>query len=171
MLQTMRILWASLASSTAFFLLVLRTHAPEESEAPPHMAEMLGALALGTAVLAVFFPAQQLSRARRAMPAPTREELGEAVGSFRESAPSRRVFENPEQALVDALKRAQTTFIIGMALCESIALLGFVLGFMGEPPAKYLPFFAVALLLMATKFPRTSAVARALERAKGASLT
>lgn len=155
MLQTMRILWASLASSTAFFLVVLRMHAPEESEAPPHMAEIFGALALGTAVLAVFFPAQQLSRALRVMPAPTRG----------------RVFENPEQALIDAFKRAQSTFIIGMALCESIALLGLVLGLMGEPKSAYVPFFVFAVALMATKFPRTSAIARALERAKGASLT
>ena len=47
-----------------------------------------------------------------------------------------------------------TAFILGMALTESVALFGFVLGFQNFATTIYVPFFAVAWIVFVLRFPR-----------------
>jgi len=63
-----------------------------------------------------------------------------------------------DEQLVKLLPAAQTGMILGLALCESITLLGFVLGFLGVQLEHFAPFFVVGLLLALTKFPGPDAL-------------
>ena len=171
-LQTVRILWMGLFFSSLLLLFMITSHVVHDEEAhmPPHMPEMLGALALGIAIISIVLPARGFDAALRAMDVSFENEVGEPVGSFRESAPTRKLIAKPHDTVLAAFTRYQTPFIIGMALAESISLFGFMLGFMGAHPYAYAPFFALGLGLMAWKFPRLVTITSALERVKGAEL-
>ncbi|HEY2368849.1 MAG TPA: hypothetical protein VGH87_20780 [Polyangiaceae bacterium] len=171
-LQTMRILWMALFGSSVMFLFMITSHVVHDEHArmPPHLPEMLGALAFGISIVSIALPARGFDMALRTMKVTFENEVGEPVGSFRESAPVEKLFASPHQTVMDAFTRFQTPFLIGMALSESICLFGFMLGFMNAPPTTYAPFFAVGLGLMAWKFPRLSTITSALERVKGAKL-
>jgi hypothetical protein len=49
--------------------------------------------------------------------------------------------------------RYLTTLILALALAESVATFGLVLGFLGAPATVVVPFFAVAWILMVIRFP------------------
>ena len=131
---------------------------------------MLGGLALGIAIISIVLPARVFDQGLRAMQVTYENEVGEPVGSFRESAPSTKLIAKPHDTVIAAFPRYQTPFILGMALAESICLFGFMLGFMGAHPYTYAPFFALGLGLMAWKFPRLATITSALERVKGAKI-
>lgn len=172
-LQVMRILWAGLAGSVVVYdvVLVVVRKDPNRAvpEMTPHLPEMLAVVALGIAVASFVLPRKFLADGIARLNVPVTEEPGEAIGGFRESAPVRRVVTNPEQAVVSALPVFQTPFLVGMALCEAIALFGFMLGFMGARMPVAVGFFLLSLALMAVKFPRLSSITGAIERATGAS--
>jgi F0F1-type ATP synthase membrane subunit c/vacuolar-type H+-ATPase subunit K len=48
-----------------------------------------------------------------------------------------------------------TMLIVALALAESVAILGLVLGFLGAPAIVVVPFFAVTWILMILRFPTT----------------
>lgn len=50
---------------------------------------------------------------------------------------------------------ADQAFIVAMALAESSAIFGLVLGFQGAPMSDYLPLFAVSLVTFLMVNPRT----------------
>ena len=172
-LQTVRILWTGLVVSCLIFLMMVTSHIVHEEEGhgvPPHLPELLGALAVGIAIVSIVLPAKGFDAALRAMDVQLENEVGEPVGSFRESAPTKRLIAEPHKTVLAAFARYQTPFIIGMALAESICLFGFMLGFLGAPPYAYAPFFALGLGLMAWRFPRLVTITSALERVKQAEL-
>ena len=170
-LQTVRILWMSLFFSSLIFLLMISSHVVHgEGSMPPHMPEMFGALAVGIAIISIVLPARGFDTALRAMDVKLENEVGEPIGSFRESAPTTKLIAKPHDTVIAAFARYQTPFIVGMALAESICLFGFMLGFMGAPTYAYAPFFALGLGLMAWKFPRLVTITSALERVKGAKI-
>ncbi len=167
----MRVLWLGLLGSHVVLMVMIAAHlarGAEGNEMPPHLPEMLGALALGLAVVSVVFPAKAFDQGLRSMAVRTTNEVGEAVGSFRESAPVTKVVADPEQAVVDAFARFQTAMIVGLSLAEAISLFGFMIGFMGGPVYGYAPFFALGIALTLSKFPRLVTITSAIERVKGA---
>jgi hypothetical protein len=170
-LQTVRILWMGLFFSSLLLLFMISSHMIHgEENMPPHMPELLGALALGIAIFSVVFPARNFDMALRGMDVKLENEVGEPIGSFRESAPTVKLIAKPNETVIAAFARYQTPFILGMALAESINLFGFILGFMGAHPYAYAPFFALGLGLMVWKFPRLEHITTALERVKGAKI-
>jgi hypothetical protein len=171
-LQTMRILWMGMFFSSLMFLFLISSHVihDEDARMPPHLPEMLGAIALGVAIISIVLPARGFDAALRAMDVKFENEVGEPVGSFRESAPTTKIIAKPHETVIAAFARYQTPFIIGIALAESINLFGFMLGFMGAHPYAYAPFFALGLGLMVWKFPRLVTLTSALERVKGAKI-
>ncbi len=171
-LQVVRILWMALFVSSLMFLFMITSHIAHDDNArlPPHMPELFGALALGIAIISVVLPARNFDAALRRMDVTFENEVGEPVGSFRESAPVEKLIAKPHDTVSAAFARFQTPFIFGMALAESINLFGFILGFMGAPPYAYAPFFALGLGLMGSKFPRLVTITSALERVKGAKI-
>jgi hypothetical protein len=172
-LQTVRILWAALFGSSLLFLMMVTSHIVHDEEGhgvPPHLPELLGALAVGIAIVSIVLPAKNFDAMLRTLDVKFENEVGEPIGSFRESAPTTRLIAEPHKTVLAAFARYQTPFIIGMALSESICLFGFMLGFMGAPPYAYAPFFALGLGLMVWRFPRLVTITSALERVKQAQI-
>ncbi len=169
-LRTLRTQWLVLtASNLAFAGIVTSGMLTERGGTPPHLAELFAAMSLGIAIVSVAFPARHLDLALRRMRVHVSEHAGEIVGSFRASVPIRRVIDEPERVVADALGTYQTPFLLGMALTEAIALFGVMLGFQGTPVWACLPFFALALAIMIAKYPSVEIVTRALERVTNAS--
>ena len=171
-LQTIRIVWMAQIVAGLMFLFMITSHIAraQGQEMPPHLPEMLAALALGIAVLSIVLPARIFDQGLRAMDVKFENEVGEPIGSFRESAPTTKLVAKPHETVLAAFAPYQRPFMMGMALAQSINLFGFMLGFFGAPPYAYAPFFALGLGLMVWKFPRLTTITSALERVKGAKI-
>ena len=166
-LRVVRIIWMAIFVATVLYVLVLAFVVRSPAQAPPLVA--LAVPAAIVAVMSVVIPRKLLGDSLRTLNVTVTNEAGEPIGSFRESAPMRKVIADPAQAIVDAFPRYHTTLLMGLALAESVALFGLAAGYMGAPPAVSAPFFAVSFALLATKFPRAETIARALERKTGAA--
>jgi F0F1-type ATP synthase membrane subunit c/vacuolar-type H+-ATPase subunit K len=168
-IMTPRILWGALCFSVVLFDVALTAVRDDKPPGvPPHLDLMLAAMSVGLAIMSVGLPRQILVRGIKAMNLEVEERPGEAIGGFRESAPVTRVVKDPTAAIGRAFAPFQQALLIGMALAESIALFGFMLGFLGENMLYASLFFVASLLLMITKYPRIATLATAVERATGA---
>ena len=171
-LQTMRIVWMGLFISSLLLLFLITSHVihDEDAKMPAQLPQILGALALGTAIMSIVLPARILHQNLRSMDVTFENEMGESVGSFRESAPVQKLVAKPHETVIAAFTRFQPPFIVGMGLAEAVCLYGFMLGFFGAHPYAYAPFFAVGLGLMVWKFPRLTQLTSAIERVKDAKI-
>lgn len=166
-----RTLWFSLFVSTVLFLAMLeyfRAAGLPHQSVTSTMVIALAAVAVPTAVASLLLPRRILAMAVRRLEIKIVDEVGEPVGSFRESAPVRRVVADPEAAVRGAMAEYQRSLMVGMALAESIALYGFMLGYQGAPRPVFLPFFVLCWALQVTKIPKPERVTRAIESATGA---
>jgi len=174
LLKTARILWFALFASPAFFIAVLALQASRQVQrvdfemSPQTQAVLYAALSVAIATTSVVLPHRQLLMSIRRLNLRVEDQVGEQVGSFRESAPVRRVVADPEAAVRAAMPSFQSTFIVGMALAEAVALFGLLFGYVGNPPLWCAPFFIVCWALMASKFPRVTQITGAIEAATGA---
>ena len=175
-LMVMRVLWGALIASVVLYDVVLLQVRPDHasvshgpsSDLPPHFPEMLMALAVVLAVVSFVVPRRLFQGGLKHVDVKVTEEPGEVVGSFRESAPVRRVVTNPQEAILGAMAVFQPPFIVGMALCEAIGLFGLMLGFMGASTKVAVGFFLAAIVLMAVRYPRLPTFTRAVEVASSA---
>jgi hypothetical protein len=171
LLRVPRILWSSLVVST-LILLYVTTRRPQP--AGPPQAILLPVFALvAVSVIGVSFvlPARIYARHAAAVRVAITEAPdtgGSDVIPYRE-ARRRRVFANPASARRTATMIFQTSFILGMALSENVALLGFALAWLGHSIAVYAPFFVVSWVLMALRFPTEKAVFGRFAQAKDAA--
>lgn len=169
-LRGMRILWAALLGQP-FVLLVLGylvTSARDEVPSPdPILLPALGAVALGSATASVILPRILLRAALLALRLPLTD--APSVGPSRGRRRPRR-FEDAPLTRARLLTAAQSSFIVGMALAESVSLMGFALWFLGFPFVYAAPTFLVTVALMASKFPRLSVFEGQLEQAYDAEL-
>ncbi|TVQ89226.1 MAG: hypothetical protein EA397_15745 [Deltaproteobacteria bacterium] len=62
--------------------------------------------------------------------------------------------DDPLKAARSAIARANTGFLLSIALTEAIALFGFISSFISRDPSRFYPAAAIALVLMAVQFPR-----------------
>jgi len=69
------------------------------------------------------------------------------------------------------LGRAQTGFILSMALSEVVSMVGLVLHMFGAPLAISSPFFVAGTLLAVLHFPRLPRLVAPYEQACGAKFT
>lgn len=169
-LKVMRVLWAALLGQPLMLLVVgyLVISTREETLTPePILLPVLGVVALGAAAASVVLPSTLIRPALLALKLPTTD--APAVGPSRGRRHARR-FEDAAVARTRLLTTAQTFFIIGMALAESVGLMGFVLWFLGFPFAYVAPMFVVTLALMLSKFPRLSLFEAELEKVYDADL-
>ena len=171
-LNVMRILWAALFSGTLMFLVVgylVVSQRPEALEPEAQLLPILGISALGLAAGSVLLPPFILRAALKglgllitAQPSPGPTPSGRRLRGRR--------FAEPETARSKLMVSAQTSFILGMALAEGVALHGFVLWFLGFSLSTALPFFVVCWALMVSKFPKLSTFEHELETVYDADL-
>lgn len=123
-----RILWAALFFSTLIYVAVLELRpAPGE---PRWEALVFPLLFAGATTAGASLLAPRIMKSRR---------------------PSERT--SPDAASKDAPGAYLVALIVALALAESVAIFGLVLGFLGAPPSVVMPFFAVAWVLMIIRFP------------------
>lgn len=136
--RVMQILWAALLTSHMILAVVLWFIRYRPGAAPPHappqplMAPVLGVVALVVAVLSIVIPRTVMQ------------------GQIKKLKLTRH---SSDEQLAGLMPVAQTTMILGMALCESISIDGLMLGMLGFPIEYTIPFFAVGLLLAAPRYP------------------
>lgn len=162
-MQTRRILWAALLASTFVYLLVLVVVAKAPHTPPdPILATVFAVLALGSVAIAFVLPSRLFAQGLATLRFETSE-----TGTFGDRPAGTRVFTSPDRARSAAQPALQTTFVLRMAMLESVALYGFVLGFLGHPTFVYLPFFVLAWALMAMQFPTSEADDAAITKGSG----
>lgn len=167
-MQQKLVLWVALFASTIAYGVVLRVVAPPAAPASPMLLYALGAAALGSAVASIVLSRMTFRAALSRLSPQIREEPDTSQVQFRDKVPMRRLFADGARARADAMRVHTTPFIIGMALAESVALYGFVLGFLGFPLVNVIPFFVACWALMIFHFPRTRAIEAAIETAHDA---
>lgn len=153
-------------------LVVIRFVVPmEPAKAEPILLPVLGAVGLFSLVLSFVFPKKMGDAARRAQKLEIVEAADASSGSDvipTGAGPKRRVFADPKAATGAAFMTYQTPFIMGMALSESVALSGFMLWQLGFGLAEGMPFFVLAWISMALRFPTLDKVLVPFERAHDA---
>jgi F0F1-type ATP synthase membrane subunit c/vacuolar-type H+-ATPase subunit K len=125
-----RILWAALFASTLIYLLVLEVVEVQTGGSWQMLVYPLAFIAVTTGGASLIAPRMMLRRPR------SDASTGPADGGY------------------------VTTLIVALALAESVAIFGLVLGFLGAPPTIVVPFFAVAWILMIIRFPTKERVDR-----------
>ena len=118
-----RMLWAALFASTLIYLLVLELVEVQTGASWEMLVYPFALIAATTAGASLLLPTFMHRRSRTGDSASQRQS------------------------------RYLTTLILALALAESVAIFGLVLGFLGAPARVVVPFFAVAWVLMFARFP------------------
>lgn len=162
MMGVIRILYGALVLSTVL-LGIISFIVPGNAAAPEQSMELaLGLVAVVVAVMSFVLPrmgAKANTRRIAEVLPPEPQPDGRAVSRFA----------NPEAAARTALARAQTPFILSMALSEAVSLLGLALHMLGAPQGHTLPFFVAGTVLALVRFPTAGRLVAEFERAHGAS--
>jgi len=167
---TPRILWGALLASTGIYLVILQTLELAPGEPDPMMLPALAIAGAFSAITSIAWPAY----AQRQAAASATFEIEEvpdpnAQGMFRDQVPTLRRFADPDAVVSKGMALFFTPYILAMALAESVAIYGFVLGFLGFDLVTIIPFWVVAWALMLVRFPRWSDVIAPLEKAHDTS--
>lgn len=165
-MMTARTLWAALVGSTVMLLVVMFVVKPDNPGPPPtELLVPLMAVGVANAVVAVVLPMVQYRNIvkRKQFEAVPDAGSPQAQG-YRMDVVIPLVFSNPQAVLTGMLPAYQTVLILGMALAESVALLGFIIGFLGLPKQAAIPFFVVCWILQATKFPTVRKIVGPVEK-------
>ncbi len=174
MVRTMRIIWAAeLAAPIIFFgvLLQLRSTGGVPGGGQPILLPALGAMALLLAVASFVLPSKlRIAATQNSKPKIAEEVVKDDAQLFRQAPRTQRVFAEPQAARVLAARLWMTPLILGVALLEAVAIFGLVLGFLGFGLLEVLPFFAVAWVLMALRFPTERQMLASLEKVHDAVL-
>lgn len=173
-LMTPRILWFALLMSQGMYLGILHVPGlvqPPSAPPDPMLLYVFGGSAFMAGVASFLVPFGIRKNIGRSTRVATVEAVGAArSASFRETHAAPRAFEDRDAALREGLRRGFAPFIISLALTESIALIGFTLGFLGHPLFVFLPFFIVAWLLMLARFPTEKTFLAPVAEANGVIL-
>jgi hypothetical protein len=174
-LTTARIVWGGLLGSAIVYLPIgLAVRAAGAGGADPGAALpiVLAVVALVDTALSFVLPAQIFRNAVRARKLAVVEEVDPAAmpGAYRAEAPKVRVFKTPAKAESAAVAAGMTSMVVQLAMREMVALLGFVLLFLGLAPVVWAPFFAVGWITLAMAWPSRRAWIGWVERAYGARL-
>ncbi len=141
-LGKLRILFGAFAASVLVFAVVVNVAKGPVDGSDPVLPLVLGVAALGEVVM--LFVMRHMMMGTVALRMPEDRRVGQTVDG---------------EALGAAVRKASgryfTGSIVGFAISESVALLGFVAAFVGGEPIAYLPYAGAALLLLAVQFPTT----------------
>ncbi len=141
---------------------------PPEGEADSTLVLLLAAVALGNAVMSFVLPEIVYRAGVRRANIPVDEVPDPNAPQGFAGATRVRIFRDPGAARALARLHFQQTFILGLALSESVGLLGFVLNRMGFSFLFTLPFFLASGVLIAVRFPTEGVAERRLAATLGA---
>lgn len=167
--RTLRLLWASIFFAVGVFAGLTVVLPPPMAEGDQTLFLVLAAVALGNAMLSFVVPKSVYRNGLTREKVPI-DEVPDPNAPAGFGAVTRvRVFRNPEAARRLARQHFRQTFIIGLALAESVAVIGFVMNRLGFPQLLTLPFFLVSGILIAVRFPSGDTPERQFEATLGAT--
>jgi hypothetical protein len=168
-LMVMRTIWGALLGGTVMMFVVGYAVTSERQEALSPEAMLLpvfAVLALSMAGGSVFLPPFLLRQALAGLKLATTDVPSPGPSTRRRG----KRFVDPQSIRSRLVMVAQPSFIIGMALSEAVAILGFVLWFLGFEVTLVIPFFVVCWGLMLSKFPRLATFEHTLQSVYDADL-
>jgi hypothetical protein len=172
-LRVPRILWfallvASLIYPGMLLFLLSNGHAPRPPE--PVMAPALYAAALMSAAMSFVMPRVKLAATFKPFAERVEADGGGAAPwpGYRSKVEGERVLRLSGADLRALVGGYQTALIVALATSEAVALMGFVLGFLGFPAPAWAPLSAAGTALIALRFPTERSVLGPLERAVSA---
>ncbi len=120
----------------------------------PIMVPVFGAVALVSAAMSFILPGI-ISKPGYENPRVKLREIPDPESSIQVSGqtPMIKVVADPQEFRQRAYALFLTPWILSIALSESVAIFGLVLFFMGATLPMIAPFFGVALILVALRFP------------------
>lgn len=174
-LRTARVLWFALLMASLIYpamLVFMLANGRESPEPNPLFPPIFYAMALIAASLSFALPRLGLAQAL----APFASRVGsETSGSeqppwpgYRAPVASERVVRLRDADLRRLMRVMQTRLILALALSEVASIDGFMMGFLGQPTAVWVPLSAAGTLLIALRFPTQRWALGAVERAHGA---
>jgi hypothetical protein len=166
--RTLRLLWASIFSSLGIVAGFAATLPPPESEGDSTLVLLLAAVALANTVMSFVLPEIVYRAGVRRANTPIDEVPDPNAPEGFAGATRVRIFRDPAGARALARLHFQQSFILGLALSESVGLLGFVLNRMGFSFLLTLPFFLVSGVLIAVRFPTQNVAERRFAATLGA---
>lgn len=174
-LQSPRILWFALLMASLFYpailLFLLQKGSLPARPSEPSMVPIFYVVALLTATMSFVVPRLGLAQALAAFASRIGSESssgGQAPWpGYRAPVTSERVLRLTDDDRRQLVNQLRPRLIIALALSESVSLLGFMLGFLGHPPALWAPLSAAGALLIAVRFPTARWALGAVERAHG----
>lgn len=144
---------------------------PHQSGPPQQLfLTWLGFSAVLEAAASIVLPSILLPRAFARFDAKTvkrRAPPGESA-MFGVAPGTQRVFKRPKRALRMGLACYQPSFIVGLALGESVAIDGIMLSKLGFPASDCLPFVVAGFMLVAVRYPVEKRILALIERHGGA---
>jgi hypothetical protein len=173
-LRVPRILWLSLLVASLLYpaiVLMARANDPEPLAPEVFLLPAFYLASLMTIAMSFLLPRRKL--AASFAPFASRVEAGAGGASqpwagYRSKQPGERELRLSGADLRAVARGYQGALILALALSESVALMGFVLGFLGFPAPFWAPLSAVGTLLIALRFPTEGALFGRLERAHSA---
>jgi hypothetical protein len=166
--RTLRLLWASIFSSLGILSGLAATLPEAEGEGDRTLVLLLAAVALANTVMSFVLPEIVYRAGVRRANVPIDEVPDPSAPDGFAGATRVRVFRDPTGARSLARLHFQQSFILGLALSESVGLLGFVLNRMGFSFLLTLPFFLVSGVLIAVRFPTQDIAERRFAATLGA---
>jgi hypothetical protein len=160
-LRTARVMWVGILVSVGLFYVVLRMAKHPSAPDDPISFPIFAALALSGGFASLLLPPYLHRQGTLRAALETRD--AESAISADSTTTTRRVFVDPGKARGVAQKLYQSSLVLSLALSESVALVGLVLGMRGFPEERVLPFFVASVGLIALRFPRANAPERMLE--------
>lgn len=164
-MQTPRILWFALLNATFIYAVIGFVVEPVDSVLDPRWLVTLIVLSIGTGLGSILIGKRLRLQAYRnakleieEVPDPNAESM------FRDAPPMVRQFANPDAVMRRLGALSFTSFILELALSESVAIFGLMAAILGAEPLVWLPFTAAGAALIAIRFPSETRFVRALER-------
>lgn len=168
LLKRMRYIWVVLLAMTGAMSGMLKyVVAPPGALPEPSMLPMLAMVALASAVASFVVPRVYYRNAARRVGVATAPPPGGGMPAGMFQGAARPVAEHPGEARRIAYELGTTTFVLSVALSESVALFGLATRILGFPARDALPFLVAGALLILVRFPTDKRVIGAFESAKG----
>ena len=160
-LVSARMIWMGILCSVGVFYVVLRMSKRPDAPEDPLTFATFAACALGGALASLLLP--PYFHRQGTLRAALETRAAESAITADSTTTTRHVFVDSEKARAAARQLYQSALVLSLALSESVALFGLLLGLRGFPEERVLPFFVASIALIGLRYPRANAPQRMLE--------
>jgi hypothetical protein len=172
-LRVARTLWFALLFASLLYpglVVLLRMNDPEPLAPEVFLIPALYLAAMMSTAMSFVLPRFKRGATFKPFASRVENDTGGAAPwpGYRSKVKGERVLRLSDDDWRVIARGAQTALVLALAFSESVALMGFVLGFLGFPWPFWVPLSVLGTLLILLRFPTERSLLRPLERAHGA---